>query len=154
MSAAVRIITITLMMVWNNPLNLPACLSNPVLTFRPEVTRLIAPSQSAGCLILFIYLFCLLAYSFSLNYARTAPGSPAEPREPTGGLAHSQGVGVWKAGSKVTESIACELLSSSSVVTHGGSQASGGEAGKGGGAGEEDALPSSLPRRPSLISSC
>lgn len=58
MSAAVRIITITLMMVWNNPLNLPARLSNPVLAFRPEVTRLIAPSQSAGCLILFIYLFC------------------------------------------------------------------------------------------------
>lgn len=75
MSAAVRIITITLMMVWNNPLNLPARLSNPVLAIRPEVIRLIAPSQSAGCLILFIYLFCLPAYLFILNYARTAPGS-------------------------------------------------------------------------------
>lgn len=163
MGAAVRVITITLMMVWNNPLNLPARLSNSVLAFRPEVMRLIAPSQSAGCLILFIYLFCSLAYLFILNYARTAPGSPAEPREPTGGLTHSWGVGVWKAGSKVTESIACELLSSSSVVTHGGSQAlgeavlgwgGGGEVGEGGAAGERDALPSSLLRRPSLISSC
>lgn len=57
-----------------------------MLALRPEVTRLIAPSQSAGDFVLFIYLFCLLAYLFILNYARTAPGSPAEPREPTGGL--------------------------------------------------------------------
>lgn len=58
-----------------------------------------------------------------------------------GSLPHSRGVGVCEAGSKLTESIACELLSASSVVTHSGSQASGeGEVmGVGGG---EDALPS------------
>lgn len=48
-----------------------------------------------------------------------------------GSLPHSRGVGVWEAGSKLTESIACELLSASSVVTHGGSQDSGGECGVG-----------------------
>lgn len=70
-----------------------------------EVIRLIAASQSP-----------------IFYYAGLAPGSPSEP---TGGLSHSRGVGV-EAGSKVTKSIACELLSASSVVTHYGSQAFGG----------------------------
>lgn len=59
-----------------------------------------------------------------------------------GSLPHSRGVGVCEAGSKLTESIACELLSASSVVTHGGSQASVGGWCDWGGGGGEDALPS------------
>lgn len=102
-STAVHIITITLMMVWNDPLNLPAHLFHRCLLLLSEVIRLIAASRSP-----------------IFYYVGPAPGSPSEPREPTGGLSHSRGVGV-EAGSKVTKSIACELLSASPVVTHGGS---------------------------------
>lgn len=70
-----------------------------------------------------------------------------------GSLPHSRGVGVCEAGSKLTESIACELLSASSVVTHGGSQASG-EGGVMGVGVEKMRFPPSLLLRPSLISSC
>lgn len=71
-----------------------------------------------------------------------------------GSLPHSRGVGVCEAGSKLTESIACELLSASSVVTHGGSQASGEGEVMGSGGGEKMRFPPSLLLRPSLISSC
>lgn len=108
------IIIITLMMVWNDPLNLSfSCLSFTKQVQFEESSYFVRGHQ-ADCSV---FVFSLWAPT--LGYAWVCLASVQQ--EPTGGLP-LPGRGS-EVGSKVTKSISCELLRASSVVTHRGSQA-------------------------------